>query len=339
MPSQDLNETVCSICEKNVESGGVECAICKNWSHCKCVGIPKTQQPLVPKKQIYWCCIKCNEAASTIFDLIGKLQTAQEEFRDHLKSCVTISKEDVQKLVNDSLNSLKAVNKDELHATLHTKIDNLKTELKTELSSDMKVMVETEVTNKTTTYADIATKNVQDLEKLTKKVDTQIAKPLVMNEEVTDLISKVSKEEAIERERIKSRQCNLIIHNLHEGNNIDEDIETTKTIIKDILKLTDIDILNATRLGKPGEDRDRPRLLRITLHELAHKKKILSRASQLRDLTEEDPYYKVYMRPDLTPNQLKESKNLYGKLIALRQQHPDRSYKIHRGEIVPVQTE
>ena len=134
--------------------------------------------------------------------------------------------------------------------------------------------------------------------------------------------------------RIK-RKTNLIIHNLPETNAAD-DTAHLNTIITDKLGITNtINITNATRLGERKPNKDR--VLRITLETLTGKRKLLSWATKLRDLGEDDVYAKVYIRPDLTPKQQAESKNLYARLLKIRDKNPTNSYKIRRGRIIQVE--
>ena len=157
------------------------------------------------------------------------------------------------------------------------------------------------------------------------------------NEDHKKLISAMVREDNDERERIKQRAPNLIIHNLPESNSVNEDVEQVTTIIKDVLRYANFDIIKATRLGFPQEDRNR--LFKITLSDVPTKKKILSRATELRNLPEEDQYAKVYIRPDLTPKQVECSKNLQKQLYEMREENKDRKFKIVKGQIKDVTEE
>ena len=46
--------------------------------------------------------------------------------------------------------------------------------------------------------------------------------------------------------------------------------------------------------------------------------------------------YKVYIKPDLTPKQVEESKNLVTELKRIREQDLTRKWKIHRGRITEI---
>ena len=66
------------------------------------------------------------------------------------------------------------------------------------------------------------------------------------------------------------------------------------------------------------------------------KRKILSKATTLRQLPDDDKYAKVYIRPDLTPKQQEDSKNLWEALKTQRSEDPGNLYKIKTGRIIKV---
>ena len=69
------------------------------------------------------------------------------------------------------------------------------------------------------------------------------------------------------------------------------------------------------------------------------RKQILSKAVTLRN--SEDEYIKenVFTRPDQTPKQQEESKNLRDQLKLTRRRNPGKTFKIHRGVIKEVPAE
>ena len=137
-----------------------------------------------------------------------------------------------------------------------------------------------------------------------------------------------------EREEIMRRKYQLIITNLKEVNSAQEDMNQTTELLK-LLKLDEeIQINELIRMGK--SQKDKPRLIRITLKDLSTKRKILAKATTLRDIPEDSKFAKVYIKPNLTPQQLQESKNLQEELRARRLQDPNLRLKIQRGKIVTV---
>ena len=139
-----------------------------------------------------------------------------------------------------------------------------------------------------------------------------------------------------EKEEILKRKLHLMLHCLDEPTGQETEDGLLKTLIKDKLQITEeITIEEITRLGDPRDD-DKPWLLKIKLESLAMKRKVLSRATQLRQLPETDRFHKVYIRPDLTQKQQRDSKNLNDQLKAKRNADPDNNnqWVIYRGKIV-----
>ena len=135
-----------------------------------------------------------------------------------------------------------------------------------------------------------------------------------------------------EKERIDKKKCNLIFSNLEESNSIEEDEDRINRIIKDKLKIReDINITLVARLGKKTQNIDR--LVKVTFESLNMKKLVLRKATQMRQLDEEDPDHLVYIRPDLTKLQIQASKNLSEELKSVRENTPGR-WIIRRGKII-----
>jgi hypothetical protein len=105
------------------------------------------------------------------------------------------------------------------------------------------------------------------------------------------------------RTHLSTSRCNTITDQTTEN----EDITRINEIIQSKLNL-DINITNATRMGRFTREKERP--IRVTMTRLEDKKMILSRAVRLRELDDEDAYARVYIRPDLTKLQLKSFKKL-----------------------------
>ena len=363
------NNTIqnCGKCKKEVQNVGtnaVICQICSVWFHYPCVGINDKDTSLLQNQQIYWFCSECNPAASTIIEQIYHLKTAQEM----LKSTIEAAKTDMIQTAKDYVD----VEIESLKESLKTRISNNITKAKSDMNADIdnkltaeiaksKLVTSTELETKVTTavenkvetiktevsksYAQATSTNLKldDVKKaITDEVNSQAIhfktevetyKKDVIEKEFPTLLNKGVWEEANERDRIKKRECNLIVHNLPETQEKDDDLKNMCAIFKDVLFVNDVNISNLTRLG---EKKDRDRLLRITVQDTATKKRILSRATELRNLPDEDYFSRVYLRPDLTPKQQEASKNLYATLLEVREQDPTNHYKISKGSIVKV---
>jgi len=88
-------------------------------------------------------------------------------------------------------------------------------------------------------------------------------------------------------------------------------------------------IQNALRLGKKG---DKSRLLKVTVNSDKEKAAILRCCTHLRHDSTPSDFRKVYITPDLTPQQQKENKLLRSKLADMNKD--GNFYRIKNGLIV-----
>lgn len=73
--------------------------------------------------------------------------------------------------------------------------------------------------------------------------------------------------------------------------------------MNETLKLEiDMESANLIRLGKVGQNRTKPRLLRVTVNDMDLKRKVLSASKRLKN---HEKYSSVFLTPDLTPRQRK----------------------------------
>ena len=75
-------------------------------------------------------------------------------------------------------------------------------------------------------------------------------------------------------------------------------------------------------------------MLLAEMKNVKDKKLVLQQATNLR---KDDDYKAVYVRPDMTPAQRKESKNLSTQIKALRDKNPGKKYKIYRAKIIELE--
>ena len=140
-------------------------------------------------------------------------------------------------------------------------------------------------------------------------------------------------EEIAEREEILRRKNQLIIMNLKESKSEAEDRAKLKELFN-LLKLNDeVIVTEAIRLGEKRRD-NKHRFLRVTLENLETKRKILAKATTLRDVPEGSDYHKVFIKPNLTVKQNEISKNLREDLRVRRLEEPTKRFKITKGKIV-----
>ena len=151
-------------------------------------------------------------------------------------------------------------------------------------------------------------------------------------EGTTSISTALSSVLAEEKERSK-RQLNLILHNLEEAS--EDDAEARKH--QDIKKATDVfrylgvkaTVHNALRLGKKG---NKNRLLKVTVNSDKEKAAVLRSCTRLRHESTPSNFRKIYITPDLTPQQQKENKVLRSKLADMNKD--GNFYRIKNGLIV-----
>ena len=268
---------------------------------------------------------------------VGQLQTSKESHRNDIERI----ERDTKKIIADHSNTASSVanlksrlNKhqeaiDELESiktdikSNKGEVEKLKTSLLETIRSEMKQEVENKVKEQNLISFPV-------LPATDGAMETNQDQPTVNQQYFRELVNS----QVAEMEDIKKRKFQLIIQNLKEANSPDEDRQQTKELL-DLLKIDEeIHIVELIRMGKIKTDR--PRLIRVTFQDLAIKRKILAKATTLRNIPEESKFANVYIKPNLTAQQLQESKNLQEELRVRRLEEPNKRFKIQRGKIVQV---
>ena len=164
------------------------------------------------------------------------------------------------------------------------------------------------------TKADV--KNVEKLEEKVNKLQSElndIKTKLNTKTETTDItpIPELVKQEMNEQNLIKIRKNNLIIKNLPEQNDPTRDTELCQQLLQVISPLENnksYELRRSFRLGKLTEGRNR--FYKITFENPQDRRNILAKSSALRELPPTNKFQKAVITSDLTPTQLKKSKNL-----------------------------
>ena len=208
-------------------------------------------------------------------------------------------------------------------ATLNSRMDHTEELVSTGLDEKINSKVEAKV-------KDMIEKNEFNFPVLQPPAALPPVSPNTNRANITTVVNEALKE----KEDIQNRKMNLVIHNLEEPTDDATEDALLKTLINDKLGIEDeITMTDITRLGNRRDD-GLPRMLKIELQTLSMKRKILSCATKLRQLPEQDKFAKVFVKPDLTKKQQQESKNLYEILKKTRIDDPDNRYKIYRGNII-----
>ena len=170
----------------------------------------------------------------------------------------------------------------------------------------------------------------QEIKKLTHPQAQTTGTHPTMTAPINQDLASVVKEEITEREQIMAKKLNLVIHGMQEN---EPDLHDVKQMIATCLKL-DVTPEKVTRLGQP--DHNKPRMILAVMNNMNDKKKVLGKAKEIRNSTE-DKYKTVFIRPDLTPRQRANSKNLQAQLMRRREDNPNKTYNIYRSEIIEIQ--
>ena len=266
-----------------------------------------------------------NESKTEFKDKLAKNTESIDQMKTKLNSVEDNIIKRVESMidakVDEKMKTLKAVpeipdiNLDEV---INKKLD--------EKLSDERGSVHTTINRKVT--ESVANANFPQLPVADMEVDGENPNRIKVPRTFASAVQQVSKE----MDEIQRRKLQLVFINLEEAGSADAD----KKMVQDILDILEVypEVTDVTRIGRPS--RDKPRLIRVSLQNLADKRTILSRATKLRDIPHDHKYAKVYIKPNLTPQQQEASKNLHLQLKAVRLKHPNTTYKINKGQIVIV---
>ena len=74
----------------------------------------------------------------------------------------------------------------------------------------------------------------------------------------------------------------------------------------------------------------------MTVQDLETRRKILAKATSLRNVPDGNDFARVYIKPNLTKQQNEQSKNLQEDLRQRKLANPNKSFKISKGKIVEI---
>ena len=307
---------MCRVCEIAVSESpagfteqSIECECCMKWLHTTCANLEEKKYKAIVDLNLHWYCPYCDGAASKLYQHCVNLQAEQNQI-----------KQDIE--------------------LLKTKVDQTETRIVEKVQADMDQKIATKIDEKlqqakTDILQSVENKiNAYKLEfPAMPQLPADANPPPLPNATPSNVrITEAVNEALIENQEIQKRKLKLMLHNFPEADNITEESQQVKELIETKLQITDeITITEFVRFGKTT-----PKLLRIELETLSMKRKILSKATTLRQLPEGDKYAKVYIRPDLTPKQQEESKNLWEALKTQRLEDQGNLYKIRAGRIIKV---
>lgn len=349
MAAADSCADLCGVCKGEVVDSdrALCCDVCTIWFHIKCTKVTVQLYNAMVEAQkddpdaCPWYCPNCKQGAKSLRIQVIAIRRDQEEIKLELNKlsaqCTTNSAQisSINSNVNETNQKL---------ANLQSSLDERLTRIEAGLSKPT-----TDLQNHDKSYLEAFKSGIE--QKLVSANEKHAATLRAIEEKFTSVAlnrptvepgptptfelndTRKLRQCLSELEKIDQKKLNLVVANLPEQQSEEEDTQAFTRMIKEEFKLV-VKVSKTTRLGKVTDNKDR--LLKIELESLSDKKLILSRAKELRESTH-DIYKRVYIRPDLTINQLIESKNLRASLKDRRLSQPGKHWVIKAGKVVELE--
>jgi hypothetical protein len=308
----------CGECKEDVVKDGVECEVCEEWFHPKCVGVAAgTFKALALDKSLHWYCTGCSRGVVKTWKRLQERQEKMEKEVADLKVEVKGMKDILGKLAK--METTMENNKKDVK-DLGIRIRKVE-ETDKDLEGKQEQKVLREVEDMKQSFKGIIKEQELEREKELKTKDREMQQKMI---------------EMMEREK---RRNNLIIRGINESNECDENGEVDR-LIEALVEEVTIKYEIVGRVGRVekvgGESRSRP--LRIRIEDVEHKRRLLSRGKSLKE-SKDEGLRRIYVAPDLTRIQQEEDKKLRDKLKEVRgegkrSENERKNVKIVRGEIV-----
>jgi len=137
-----------------------------------------------------------------------------------------------------------------------------------------------------------------------------------------------------ETEERRKRECNLVVHNVADTENVQDDKNVIENIIANELNLTDIKVKEVSRIKtrEVNGERRHPAPLIVKCHTIGQKWAVIGRAKNLRESRNEN-YRKIMIFPDMTQKEREVDKKLRAELKE-RRDRGERDIYISKGRIV-----
>ena len=266
------------------------------------------------------------------------LQQANSACLSNVATRLTTIEDDIIKRIHNIIDNrvdtkVKELKSEDAPIVINDKIDDDKLEdmvnkkINEKLTNDKDILSETISTKVNETVSNVYSDNLPTVPNGSMEVDGDNPANIKIPQTFTTAVHMVSRE----REEQQRRKLQLVITNLKETNT-----ENDKNQVGEIFNILGVttNIGDVMRLGtrKPGKNR----VLRVSLDNMADKRTILAKATTLRNLPKEHKFYLVYIKPNLTPLQQQESKNLWIQLQEVKKKDPTNNYKISQRKIVKV---
>lgn len=350
--NEEENKSNCKRCQKDVldDQKALGCEICEYWFHIECEGYPEAVYDFMVNQkqgqQLNWSCSFCHHGCNMLQKRIKKIEDQQlklEKAQQQLE--LTTSK----LLVNVDENKVKSQDMEVRLGHLEAKslqtneaVDKCTTVTNNIVERlgivEAKLMDNTIGVNAMDTK-DITDKNNEVKKELDGRLGSLEMRFVGLEEKVTarpdqpiyptvkqDSVRQYMNQEEMYREicDMRSKENNLVIYGSLESSSGDimTRIEHDRSIVKDLLVSCNLaheqsKILRVTRLGRPGQDRDKPRPMLVKLSDTTVKRNIFGNIKLLQG---NKAFENVRIKHDLTRREQQqesamwnEAKNLFAE--------------------------
>jgi len=334
----------CGGCSKNVKEG-VSCEVCDGCYHFKCAVISEDESKALAKNpSLHWYCKGCHEGVIKMWKIMKEGQELMEREMTKLKEEMKGLKEivgKVEKLEKEmDLRKKEVLNIDkgclDMAAGVRKTVDEWKKD-KTEQGKKWDEVKELEerVMKLECGDKECAEQKVKEKSEMTesfklimKEQEEEREKEFKESKTIKEREMRQNMIELMEREK---RRNNLVIFGIDQAR--DEKMAVDK-IFEELVVEAGFKYEIIGRVGRKDQNgvEAKCRPLRIKVEEIEKKRRILTRAKQLKGAKEEW-LHSVYVTPDLTRFQQDEDRMLRGKLKEYRNEGR-KNVKIERGMIV-----
>jgi hypothetical protein len=273
----------CIYCHEDMSGDDVDalaCEICDLWSCRDCINVPADVYKFLEETtdNFPFICKVCTPRLPEMREMFD-LKKSHADLQEKVSTVETKQQQDETRLT-----------------TLELQVEELTTSHQTQ-TAEVRQLNETITEMKaksldTEGFPDLLTANPPQkfLDMITKHVHPAM-KPLI-NTQIS------------EREKIEFIKHNLVISGMAENTNTQDDAVKFTQMIKDEMDLI-VDVESTERLQRKTES-EKPKLLKVVLKDMKMRKAILSKAVTLRNSQNEHVKTEIYIRPELTSNQLEE---------------------------------
>ena len=306
----------------------ISCDVCQLWFHGKCAVLTNAEIKVLNKlKAVKWYCDTCLNVATKIINQIVSLNNEQAQMKTDiadLQASIQNLKDEVTQGVSESVT--KTIEKMNNEAIKNVVTEELKNKTETMNNDEIKQFIKDEV------------KSISESAKSDNPSFPALGTPdysKALKELATKEFPKYVRTELSEREQIEKLKMNLIISGIPEKTSEEVDTQEVKTLLEKELNIN-ADISKTERLKK--NNTHEPALLRVVFVTQLSRREVLKKAVDLRKSINKDVRERIFIRPDLTKQQLAEQKNLRDLLKEKRAANDGKMYKIIRNEVKEVKT-